>query len=162
MPVQESFGSRTRRLAGKALPGLLDSLGPAVELFANPREPDPSQRALNSLIVGGGDLATSIVTGGLDIPAQLLQASRFIYNAAERDPDSAFGRLQRGAEVFDPANYLRIASQAIGQGTFDPQGEDVEYSKDAIKDGIKALNMDAPKYVPMAPSVGGPMFMPRL
>ena len=125
MPVQESFGSRTRRLAGKALPGALDSLGPVVELF-NPREPDPNQRALNSLIVGGGDLAASILTGGLDVPNQLIQASRFLYNAAERDPDSALGRFQRGAEVFDPANYLRYASQAIGQGTFDPQGEDVE------------------------------------
>ena len=162
MPVQESFGSRTRRLAGKALPGLLDSFGPVVELFANPREPDPKQRALNALIVGGGDLPTSVLTGGLDIPAQLIQASSLFYNADKRDPNSTLDRLQKGAEVFDPANYLRIASQAIGQGTFDPQGEDVEYSKDAIKDGIKALNMDAPKYVPMAPSVGGPMFMPRL
>ena len=137
-----------------------DFLGPAFELI-NSREPKLSQRALNSLIVGAGDIGVSVVTLGADLPPSLLQLSRLIYDAAEERPESTLGKFQKGAEVFDPENYLRIASQAIGQGTVNPTGEDVDFAVRNIEEGIKALHLDEPRNMPLAP-IGGPMFMPRL
>lgn len=151
-----TFKGRLARVASVAP----DFLGPAFELI-NSREPKLSQRALNSLIVGAGDIGVSAVTLGADLPPSLLQLSRLIYDASEERPESTLGKFQKGAEVFDPENYLRIASQAIGQGTLSPTGEDVDFAVRNIEEGIKALNLDEPKNMPLAP-IGGPMFMPRL
>lgn len=147
------------RLAGVA-PFLPDALGPGLELI-NSDEPDLMQKIRNAVYVGGGDIAISAKAGGYLLPTQLLQLSRLIYDAPEKEPGSTLARFQEGAEVFDPANYLRLASQAIGQNTLEPTGSDVDFAVENIEKGIKALNLDEPKNMPLAP-IGGPMFMPRL
>lgn len=134
------------RLAGAAYL-LPDALGPLSE-FINSREPDLMQKIRNAVYVGGGDIGVSAVTRGADLPASLLQLSRFIYDAKEKDPESYLGKLQRGAEFLDPENYLRIASQAIGQNTLKPTGADVDYAVENIMDGYRALDMDEARPMP--------------
>jgi len=134
------------RLA-RVTPLLPDAIGPLSELI-NSDEPDPMQRIRNAVYVGGGDIGISAVAGGALLPPQLLQLSRFIYDAGEKDPESYLGKLQRGAEFFDPANYLRIASQALGQNTLKPTGADVDFAVENIMDGYKALDMDEARRMP--------------
>ena len=43
-----------------------------------------------------------------------------------------------------------------------PTGADVDFAVENIRDGIEALNLDEQKNWPLAPSIGGPTFMPRL
>lgn len=150
-----------------AASGGLDLLGLAYEA-ANPRETDPAQKFLNTLLVGGGDIGFSLKSGGLDLPVQLIQLSTILNNAADNDPHSALGRLQRSAEFYEPSHYLRLASQAIGQKTLNPQGPDVEAAKSYIEDGMRAQaeafeampDKAKPPYLGL-PMPGGVFFGPR-
>ena len=111
----------------------------------------------------------SLKTGGADLPVTLIQLSSLLNNAAENDPNSPLGRLQRGAEFYEPSHYLRLAAQAIGQKTLNPQGPDVEaakyYLEDAIKAQAEAFEAMPDKAKPRMlglPMPGGPFFGPGI
>jgi hypothetical protein len=61
-------------MAGQAIPVLntiFDTANVGYEMV-NPNEPSRAQRLLNALIVGGGNVAAGVATGGLDVAPQLL------------------------------------------------------------------------------------------
>lgn len=94
-----------------ATPFLGDAYVVGSELF-NPDEPDPLQRIRNAVIVGGGGLAASALTGGLDAIPQGLELLGIAGQAFEDrgwdvpDPP-VLHDLVKAAPAFNVEHFLR-------------------------------------------------------
>lgn len=97
----------------KAVPFLGDALAVGAEL-ANPQEPDLIQRAINAAVVGGGGMATSAVTGGLDAVPQFVQLANE-YTGGAIGPQK-LRQMQACAPALNAEEHLRELSTRAGSG----------------------------------------------
>jgi hypothetical protein len=100
----------------KAVPFLGDALAVGAELI-NPREPRIGQRVVNAAVVGGGGMATSAVTAGLDAIPQFVQLANE-YTGGPVGPQK-LRQLQSCAPALNAEEHLRELSTraASGQGS---------------------------------------------
>ena len=113
------------RLAGqpgkklmKAIPFAGDIYATGLELF-NKEEPNPIQRALNAVIVGGGGAAASFASAGLDAVPAFIELSEHLMKGANTRYDTPLGpknlqQLQGCSPALNVEHYLRSASY-LGQ-----------------------------------------------
>jgi hypothetical protein len=97
----------------KAIPFLGDALAVGAEL-TNPAVRSPIQRGINAAVVGGGGMATSAVTGGLDAVPQLVQLVNE-YTGGPVGPEK-LRQLQACAPALNAEEHLRELSTRAGSG----------------------------------------------
>ena len=110
MPVNRMAGQAAQKIV-RAIPGLGDFLGAAAELV-NPEEPNAAQRTANALIVGGGGLGVSAVTGGLDAVPQMID---LISEYTGIKGPEKLQQMQKCMRAVNPDRHLReVAYSAKG------------------------------------------------
>lgn len=97
----------------KAVPFLGDALAIGAEL-ANPQEPSIAQRVINAAVVGGGGMATSAITGGLDAIPQFVQLASE-YTGGPKGPEK-LRQLQSCAPALNAEEHFRELSTRAGSG----------------------------------------------
>lgn len=97
----------------KAVPFLGDALAIGAELV-NPQERSIPQRVINAAVVGGGGMATSAVTGGLDAIPQFVQLANE-YMGGPRGPEK-LKQMQACAPALNAEEHLRELSTRAGSG----------------------------------------------
>ena len=132
------------RMAGQAIPvlnTLFDIAGVGYEL-ANPNEPRRGQRLLNAALVGGGNVAAGVATGGADLLPQLLGAFGVKSPAQNVNPDAQLRRLAyrlgQGKEIGlhneeQDAAIRRLAQRVQREQMLNP--EDIRLIKQAFSSG---------------------------
>jgi hypothetical protein len=104
-----------KRVAGQIfqkVPLIGDALAVGAELF-NPKEPSLRQRAQNAAIVGGGGLAASAATGGLDAIPQIIDlVTEFTGPVGPQQ----LRDLQGCAPALNVERHLRDLASRIGRG----------------------------------------------
>lgn len=120
------------RTAGQAIPvvnTVLDAANVGYEIV-NPNEPSRAQRLLNALIVGGGNVAAGVATGGADVIPQLLGAFGVKSPVQNVNPDAQLRRLAyrlgQGKEIGLHAEeqdeaIRRLAAQKKREATYTPE-----------------------------------------
>ena len=97
----------------RAVPFLGDALAVGAELV-NPQEPSIPQRVLNAAVVGGGGMATSAVTAGLDAIPQFVQLANE-YTGGPVGPQK-LRQMQACAPALNAEEHLRELSTRAGSG----------------------------------------------
>ena len=114
-PLKRLAGEFVKKIASnydtplKKLAGAADAQ--AIGFDLNSPEPDPVQRFKNAVIVGGGGIAASAATGGLDVIPFAVE----LYNEMAKQNDWPRGPREvqdalDSAPLFNPENYLRLAA----------------------------------------------------
>lgn len=112
------FAGQVGKKLVKAIPFAGDIYATGYELF-NEREPNPVQRAVNALIVGGGGAAASAGSGGLDAVPAFIELSKYLTEGANARYGTSLGpknlqQLQGCSPALNVEHYLRSASY-LGQ-----------------------------------------------
>jgi hypothetical protein len=102
-------------LAGDALVGISELI--------NPNEPDVGQRAINSLVIGGGGAAASMAVAGLDVVPAIAEG---MFQGRPTGPEK-LQQLQKCAPALNVENHLRNLSYSAGEiiGKSNPSERDI-------------------------------------
>lgn len=104
-----------RRIAGqigRGLPLVGDAFAVGAELF-NPQEPSLKQRVQNAVIVGGGGLAATAATGGLDVIPQIID---LVTEFSGPVGPQQLRDIQGCAPALNVERHLRDLAGRAGQG----------------------------------------------
>jgi hypothetical protein len=104
-----------KRIAGQVFRGVPlvgDAFAVGAELF-NPAEPDLGQRARNAVVVGGGGLAASALTGGVDAIPQVID---LITEFSGPVGTQQIKDIQGCAPALNVERHLRDLASRIGRG----------------------------------------------